>query len=207
MAKTENRYIRIEDWKGNAYFPESNSKGSTAGSITDSDTASKDATGTNTKTDGDKVSDSTANGGTAIVVTSGSERQILLSTYLANVPFGRVSIGMRLKSSIAEGTVDLVEINTYFVDASGDELVETKLDTVTLNGNAFEVANEYVNLGIVTNFKGVSTGSTFLKVEIIVLPDTGATIYFDQLAVAMEMKSASGGVDIHVEDTTVVFNT
>lgn len=206
MAKTENRYIRIEDWKGNAYFPESNSKESTAGSITDSDTASKDATGTNPKTDGDKVSDSTANNGTAIVVTSGSERQILLSTYLANIPFGRVSIGLRLKSSIAEGTTDLVEINTYFVDASGTELVETKLDTVTLNGNAFETANEYVNLGMVTNFKGVSTGSVFLKVEIIVLPDTGATIYFDQLAVAMEMKSV-GGVDIHVEDTTVVFNT
>ena len=41
--------------------------------------------------------------------------------------------------------------------------------------------------------------------ELIVLPDTGATIYFDQLAVAMEMRSAST-VDIHVEDTTVVMN-
>ena len=54
-----------------------------------------------------------------------------------------------------------------------------------------------------TNYEGVATGETFLKIEIVVLPDTGATIYFDQLAVAMEMQSGSS-VDIHVEDTTIV---
>ena len=205
MANTENRYIRIEDWKGNVYFPESNSSSSTAGSVSDSESASKDATGTNPKTDGDKVTDSSANNGTAIMVSSSSTRQTLFSTYLSNVPFGNVSVGIRMKSSIATGTTPLVELNTYFVDASGEKLVETLLDSANISGNMFEVANEYVNLGVVTNFKGVSTGSTFLKVELIVLPDTGATIYFDQLAVAMEMRSAST-VDIHVEDTTVVMN-
>ena len=112
---------------------------------------------------------------------------------------------MRLKSSIGEGTTNLVEVNTYFVDASGEELVETKLDSTLINGNMFGVANEYVNLGMTTDYKGVSTGAVFLKVELIVLPDTGATIYFDQLAVAMEMKPTSN-IDIHVEDTTVVMN-
>lgn len=205
MGKTENRYIRIEDWKGNVYFPESNSSSSTAGSITDADSASKDATGTNPKTDGDKVSDSSANSGTAIMVTSSSERQTLFSTYLSNVPFGNISIGARMKSSIGSGTTPLVEMNTYFVDASGEEMVETLLDSAKISGDMFGVANEYVNLGMVTNYKGVATGAVFLKVELIVLPDTGATIYFDQIAVAMEMRSTSS-VDIHVEDTTVVMN-
>ena len=79
------------------------------------------------------------------------------------------------------------------------------LDSVNISGDMFGVANEYVNLGRVTNYKGVATGFTFLKVELIVLPDTGATVYFDQIAVAMEMRSTSN-VDIHVEDTTVVMN-
>lgn len=206
MAKTENRYIRIEDWKGNVYYPESSSKSSTAGSITDSTSASKEATGTNPKTDGEKVSDSSANGGSALIVTSSTERLTLFSTYLANVPFGKVSVGMRMKSSIATGTTNLVEVNTYFVDASGDEMVETKLDTASISGDMFGTANEYINLGMVTNFKGTSTGSTFLRVEIIVLPDTGATIYFDQLAVAMEMRS-TGNVDIHVEERSLIINT
>lgn len=206
MAKTENRHIRIEDWKGNVYFPEGDSKNSApGGSVTDSSSASSDATGTNPKTDGTKVTDPSANGGTALVLTSGSERQTLFHTYLANVPFGKISVCMRLKSSIGEGTTNLVEVNTYFVDASGKEMVETKLDSTLINGNMFGVANEYVNLGMTTDYKGVSTGAIFLKVEIIVLPDTGATIYFDQLAVAMEMKPTSN-VDIHVEDTTIVVN-
>ena len=121
MGKTENRYIRIEDWKGNVYFPESNSSSSTAGSVSDSESASKDATGTNPKTDGDKVTDSSANNGTAIMVSSSSTRQTLFSTYLSNVPFGNVSVGVRMKSSIATGTTPLVELNTYFVDASGED--------------------------------------------------------------------------------------
>lgn len=208
MAKTENRYIRIEDWKGNVYFPESSSSSSVGGSTVGSDDASKDpTTSTGTKTDGDKVADSSANGGTAIVVTSSSDRQTLFSTYLSNIPFGTLTINARMKSSIASGTAGLVEMNTYFVDASGEEMIETPLDSVNISGDMFGTANEYVNLGMTTNFKGVATGETFLKVELIVLPDTGATIYFDQLSVALGAQAINGGgstIDIHVEDTTVV---
>ena len=209
MANTENRYIRIEDWKGNVYYPESNSNSSLGGSVIDSDSASKDATGTGSKTDGEKVSDSTANGGSAIAVTSNSTRQILFSGYFSNVPFGRVSISARMKSSIGSGTMNLIEINTYFVDTSGEEFVETLLDSVNINGNMFGIANEYVGIGMITDYKGVATGSIFLKVEIIVLPDTGATIYFDQLAIAMDLRTSGGSsdLDIHVEDTTIVINT
>ena len=205
MAKTENRFVRIEDWRGNVYYPESSSKSSTAGSITDAGSASKDATGTSPKTDGDKVSDSRANGGIAIMLSSSSERKILFSTYISNIPFGNISISARMKSSIGTGSTNLVEMNTYFVDASGDELVETLLDSININGYMFGVANEYVSLGMVTNYNGIATGATFLKVELIVLPDTGATLYFDQIAVAMEMRSTSGSyVDVHVEDRTIV---
>ena len=203
MANTENRYIRIEDWKGNVYYPDTNSKASTAGIVIDSSLASKGATGTNTRTDGDKVSDSKANGGSAIMIASLSERQTLFCTYVANIPFGSISVGARLKSSIAEGTAKLVELNTYFVDASGDTPVETLLDTMYITASMFDQPNEYSNIGYVTDYRGVAAETTFLKIELIVLPDTGATIYFDQLAVAMEKQSGSS-VDIHVEDTTIV---
>lgn len=202
---TEARQIRIEDWKGNTYYPITDSKSTTAGTVTDSDSASKSASGTATYTDGNKVSDSTANGGKAITLSSSSTRQTIFSTYLSNVPFGNVSVGIRMKSSVGTGTNALVEVNTYFVDASSDSLVETLLNSSSISGNMFGTPNEYTTIGVVTNYKGTATGSTYLKVEIIVLPDTGATIYFDQLAVAMEMQATSS-VDIHVENTTVVVN-
>lgn len=203
MAKTENRFVRIEDWKGNVYYPQSDSTSSTAGSVSDSSSASSEHTPIGTYTDGEKVADSTSNGGNAIVVSSGSERQALFCTSLSNLPFGNISIGIRIKSSIGTGTVNLLEVNTYFVDASGETPVETMLDSTSINGNTIGIANEYVNLGTVTNYKGVATGSTFLKIEIIVLPDTGATIYFDQLSAAMEMKAISSNA-VYVEDRTVV---
>lgn len=209
MAKTENRFIRIEDWKGNVYYPESsNSSSSLSGFIIDSDSASKDATGTSAKTDGDKISDSRAYGGSSIMLSSTSERGILFTAYVSKVPFGEISITARMKSSIGTGTTNLVEINTYFVDASGEELVETLLDTRNVNGYMFGVANEYVNIGMTTNYEGVATGETFLKIEIIVLPDTGATIYFDYLILAMAMQSSSssggGYINVRVEDRTVI---
>ena len=206
MPKTENRFIRIEDWQGNVYIPESSGSSSPGGTTSGAGSASQGATGTNPKTDGDKVSDSSSNGGIAITVTSSPERQTLYACYLSNVPFGSIVVGARLKSSIGSGTANLVEMNTYFVDASGEELVETKLDTMNINGDMIAVANEWVNLGMITNFKGVATGATFLKVELIVLPDTGATVYFDQIAVSMQINSSGSSVDIHVEDQTVVMN-
>lgn len=208
MAKTENRFIRIEDWKGNVYYPEtSNSSSSLSGFIIDSDSASKDATGTSAKTDGDKISDSRAYGGSSIMLSSTSERGILFTAYVSKVPFGEISITARMKSSIGTGTTNLVEINTYFVDASGEELVETLLDTRNVNGYMFGVANEYVNIGMTTNYEGVATGETFLKIEIVVLPDTGATIYFDYLILAMAMQSSigrGGYINVRVEDRTVI---
>ena len=209
MAKTENRFIRIEDWKGNVYYPEtSNSSSSLFGFIIDSDSASKDATGTSAKTDGDKISDSRAYSGSSIMLSSTSERGILFTAYVSKVPFGEISIITRMKSSIGTGTTNLVEINTYFVDASGEELVETLLDTRNVNGYMFGVANEYVSIGMTTNYEGAATGETFLKIEIVVLPDTGATIYFDYLILAMAMQpsgNSSGGgyITVRVEDRTV----
>lgn len=187
----EKRHIRVEDWAGNVYVYNNDSSSSTAGSIIDSSSASNDPS-SNTYTDGTHTSDPSANGGTAIILTSGSSRKTLYATEISNLSFGSISVGMRIKSSVGTGIVNLLEVNAYFVDASGEEPSYNLIHTVTFKGSDFGVANEYVTLGTVFDYKGVATGDTRLKIELIVLPDTGVTFYFDTLAVAMEMPSASG---------------
>lgn len=204
MATTENRYIRIEDWKGNTYFPESNSGSTTAGEViggSGAGTSPEDPT----YTQGTVISDPAANGGSAISLSSSTERQTLFRTYFSDAKFGNITLNARMKASVATGTTKLIEINTYFVDASGETPVETHLDKIEFTGNDFKVANEYINLGFVTDYKGTATGSSLLKVEVIVLPDTGATFCLDFLAMSMGMRSSSS-LNVHVEGTTVVFD-
>ena len=200
----EKRYTRVEDWKGNVYlFESSGSSSGTSGIVTDAESASNDPNNP-PYTDGTLVSDPNANGGKAIILTSGTTRKTLYAAEFANLMFGKVAVAMRMKSSVGTGIVDLIEVNAYFVDASGEEPSYTLLDTVRYNGSDFGVANEYTVLGAVFDYKGVSTGDTRLKIEIIVLPDTGVTFYFDQMTVAMEMPSSDDGKSAYVENTTVV---
>ena len=98
MAKIENRKVRIEDWQGNRYFPISSSSDSTSGIISDSTSASTDKTD-NTYTEGTKTSDSSANNGSSIVLSSSTSRRVLYSTMISNIPFGSTSITYRIKSS------------------------------------------------------------------------------------------------------------
>lgn len=204
MGVMENRYIRIEDWKGNVYFPESSSSSSTAGIIIDASSASTDPS-SSIYTDGEQVLDPTANGGVALFLASTTEPKTLLSASISRIPFGDVIINIRIKSSMSEGTVPLLRMNTYYVDASGETPVETLLSAVNFNGNSFEVVNEYVNVGATINYKGIATGSELFKVELIVLPDTGASFYFDKLCVGMEMR-ASGASSTYVDHRTIVID-
>lgn len=199
----ENRYIRIEDWNGNVYYPESSSAETTAGSVTDSSSASTTDPTSDVYTKGSIVADTSANNGSAIFLKANTERQVLFRTLLSNVPFGNTSIGIRLKSSIGTGVDNLIEVNTYFVDKSGDNSTETLLDTSYINGNTIGAANEYVNLGIVTNYRGIATGQAFLKVELILLPDTGVSIYFDQIAVAMALP-AETKAQVYVDGSVII---
>ena len=203
MAKIENRKVRIEDWQGNRYFPIGSSVDSTSGTVSDSTSASTDKTD-NTYTEGTKTSDSSANNGSSIVLSSSSTRRVLYSTMISNIPFGSTSITYRIKSSKGSGTINLLEVNTYFVDTSGTNPKSTKIHTQTINGDQIGTPNQYVGLGHVVDFKGTATGSYMMKIEFIVLPDTGATLYFDNMAVALAPMSADSANKAFVDQTTVV---
>lgn len=203
MAKIENRHIRIEDWQGNRYFPIGTSENSGGGIVSDSTNASNDKND-NTHTEGTKTADGDANNGESIIVSSSSVRKILFSTKISNIPFGNTSIVYRIKSSMASGTQNLLEINTYFVDTSATNPKETKIDTQTINGDQIRTVNKYVSLGHTVDFKGAATGSYMIKVELIVLPDTGATIYFDSLYVTTAAMSADASNKAYIDKTTVV---
>lgn len=203
MAKIENRHIRIEDWQGNRYFPIGTSENSGGGIVSDSTNASNDKND-NTHTEGTKTADGDANNGESIIISSSSVRKILFSTKIANIPFGNTSIVYRIKSSMASGTQNLLEINTYFVDTSATNPKETKIDTQTINGDQIRTANKYISLGHTVDFKGSATGSYMIKVELIVLPDTGATIYFDSLYVTTAAMSADASNKAYIDKTTVV---
>lgn len=199
---TENRTIRIEDWQGNTYLPETDSGTSTAGSISGADSASTDPSSeaTGTYTQGTVIADPSANGGTAIYAQASNTNQIVYSTCVSSVSFGTLSISIRLKSNIATGTSALLRVNTYFVDNSGTDPQFTLLDSQDINGNDIGIANEYVTLGLTTQYEGVATGATLLKVQVVLLPNTGCNIYFDQLAVAMALPSS--GSNYYAEEKT-----
>ena len=203
MAKIENRKVRIEDWQGNRYFPIGSSADSTSGTVSDSTSASTDKTD-NTYTEGTQTSDSSANNGSSIVLSSSTSRRVLYSTMISNIPFGSTSITYRIKSSNGSGIINLLEVNTYFVDTSGTNPKSTKIHTQTINGDQIGTPNQYVGLGHVVDFKGTATGSYMMKIEFIVLPDTGVTIYFDNMAVALAPMSADSANKAFVDQTTVV---
>lgn len=184
MATTiEKRYIRIEDWKGNIYYPESSSGTTTAGSIVDATEASTDPTsGASTYTDGLQSSDNEANNGTIILLAANSEPKTLFQTTFDNMPFSKVVVSFRVKASSVPANTDLLEVRTYYVDNTNTETADVALDTVTFASKNIGKANEFVDLSFITTFKGQYTGSVSLKVKITAFGGTGVTWYFDQLS-------------------------
>lgn len=203
MAKLENRYIRIEDWKGNVYYPDSSTETSTAGTI--SGEAGTEP-GSDPYTEGQYISDPAASGGKSIMVTSSSNRTTIYKASFSSLKFGKITIGSRFKSNIFTGDVGILEVNSYYRDSSGTTPVDTKIDTCTVTGKDIGVANTYITLPHTIEYFGTATGSTSLVVEIIVLPDTGATVWFDYMYVAMETGTSSPGGkrEVYVDGTVVV---
>lgn len=191
VVNAEKRYIRIEDWEGNIYYPESGGS-STGGAIVDSSDAS--STGTTT-TDGQSTDDSQANNGSAIVVVSdASKDQNVITTKFDNLSFGKISGNIRLKSSIGSGDTVILVINCYYFDNTNqeDEYMGTLISSTEITGDKIGVTGEYIDIGFVTNFKGISTSSVSLKVEVLLKAGTGCTIHLDQIAVAKSFVGVTG---------------
>ncbi len=115
MANIERRNIRIEDWEGNIYYPETQSGSSLAGRIVDAEDATTDLTSSSvTITEGTIVSDNLANNGQAIMIASPSANKILFQTAIAGIPLGKVAISVRMKSNVITATTNLFKIETYY---------------------------------------------------------------------------------------------
>ena len=191
--KTEKRYIRIEDWKGNVYYPESGGS-STGGSIIDSGEAVNDGNGVTT-TDGNTTSDSEANNGSSIIISSDANNDVnIITTKFDSLSFGKVAGNVRLKSSIGSGTTELIVINCYYWDNTNqtENYSGTLLSSTSITGDIIGVTNKYVDIGFVTDYKGTSTSSVSLKVEVLLKKATNCTIHLDQIAMAKAFVGVTG---------------
>lgn len=189
---TELRYIRIEDWNGNIYYPEGPGSG-TGGSTVDGTSITE--TGI-TRSDGQLTSDPNASKGQAVIVTDDGSGQdkLVFTTIFQNLTFGKVSCDVRLKSSIGSGSNTIIVANCYYFDNTNqdDNYQGTLLSSTNISGDVIGVANQYVNIGFVTDYKGVSTSSVGLKVELLLKAGTGATIHFDYISTDKAFAAVTG---------------
>ncbi len=187
MANIERRNIRIEDWEGNIYYPETQSGSSLAGRIVDAEDATTDLTSSSvTITEGTIVSDNLANNGQAIMIASPSANKILFQTAIAGIPLGKVAISVRMKSNVITAITNLLKIETYYYNTL-EESEGILLKNVTIKGDSFSVANKYIDIDLIDEFTGTYTTSIAYKVKIIALGGNEATLYFDQISVAKAM--------------------
>ncbi|MBR1987800.1 MAG: hypothetical protein IKA36_02045 [Clostridia bacterium] len=202
MASTsrEIRTIRIEDWNGNIYHPEGVGGGSAgdnnapddfqpdtgstggAGSIT-SDTANTTAAVSTT--------DSNATTGKVLVISAGTTAKNVATALFDNLPFGKIAVSLRLKSSNGTTTSNIIQVNTYYVDLTQTNST-VKLSSTNFTGAHVGVANTFVDLGFVTEFKGVHTANMAFKVEVLILPNTGVTVTLDNVSVNKAFVAITG---------------
>ena len=191
--KTERRFIRIEDWNGNIYYPETGGT-STGGGIVDSGEAVNDGNGVTT-TDGNSTSDSQANNGTSIIISSDPNKDMnVITTKFDSISFGKVAGNIRLKSSIGSGNTELLSIRCYYWDNTNQSgsYNGTLLSTTPVTGAIIGATNKYVDIGFVTDFKGTSTSSVSLKVEVLLKKGTNCTIHLDQIAISKAFVGITG---------------
>jgi hypothetical protein len=190
MANIERRNIRIEDWEGNIYYPETQSGSSLAGRIVDAEDATTDLTSSSvTITEGSLVAENTANNGTAIMIASPTADKILFQTAIAGIPFGKVAVNMRVKSNKVTASLNLMKVEIYYYD-SLEESDGTLLETKTITGADIGTVNKFVDYMFTTDFSGTYTSSTCFKIKIIALSGNGSTLHFDQIAIAKAMPTA-----------------
>ena len=186
----ERRNIRIEDWEGNIYYPETQSGSSLAGRIIDAEDATTDiSSGSVTITEGTMVLDDNANNGSAIMIASPSINKILFQTAILGIPFGKVAVDIRIKTNNTSN-IDLFRIECYYYDTleeSEGDLLETK----TIRGTDFFTSNIYDNINFITNFTGTYKKSVTFKIKLIALGGNNSALYFDQIAIAKAMPTIS----------------
>lgn len=184
MAKLENRFIRIEDWKGNVYYPLTNVDMSMAGAISGD---ASNVAGSDPYTDGTYVTDLQANKGKAIRLESDSSiDKVLYRGTFINIPLGDVTIGPRLKtSSIGNPGIDIV-MKCYFRDMQN--LTNYQLESFNIETKEFGSENTYYTIPRMIAYKVPSqiteSVSYSLLVELIVKAGTNKTFWFDQMYVA-----------------------
>ena len=185
----EIRTTRIEDWEGNIYKPEGvGSSGGTGGQSAGSDdvTEGGSSSGALNYTEGTHITDNNATDGTSIILTSDSSvNRVIVSATFDDVEFGRHSVVVRVKSSVANSDAVILKINTYYVDNT-EANPTVLLETWNVKAKHFYGADVYSEVGFVTDFKGVKTTSISLCVEVIVVAGTGAAITFDNIRIMKE---------------------
>ena len=187
MANIERRHIRIEDWEGNIYYPETQSGSSLAGRIVDAEDATTDlSSGSLTITEGTIVSDNMANNGQAIMISSPSVDKILFQTAIAGIPLGKVAISMRMSSNVISDSLNLFRIETYHCHTT-EQSEGTLIRSITVPGSAFSAANKYTDIDLIDEFTGRYATDVVYKIKIIALAENNATLYFDQISVAKSM--------------------
>ena len=190
MGNIERRNIRIEDWEGNIYYPETQSGSSLAGRIIDSEDATTDLTsGSVTITEGTVTTDITANNAIAIMIASPAADKLLFQTAVSGIPFGKVAVDIRIKSNVVSST-NLFKVECYYYDTI-EESEGTLLETKTFKGNDINTANTYKNINFITDFYGNYKSSVTFKIKVIAIGGNAATLYFDQIAIAKAMPTIS----------------
>lgn len=185
MATIEKRYIRIEDWKGNIYYPESASGATTAGVIMDAKDASTDpSSGAITYTEGLVVADPSANNATAVQMLENSDPKIMFQTEVDTIPFGKVNMDIRMKSPLNTPSDKVIAyVRIYYIDNRAVEPTEVLVTTKDITGSMIEEINNYVNIPFTFNYNGIDNGSTTMRIKIYANGNVGGTLYFDQMAI------------------------
>lgn len=187
MSNIERRNVRIEDWEGNIYYPETQSGSSLAGRIVDAEDATTDlTTNSATITEGSLVADTAANNGMATMIASPTADKILFQTAVSDIPFGKVAVSIRIKSNKNTSDLNLIKVEVYYYDTI-EESEGTLLDTKTITGADISTVNKFVDYSFITDFSGTYTRTTCFKIKIIALANNTSTLHFDQVAIAKAM--------------------
>lgn len=179
MAR-EVRYIRWEDCNGNIYRVEGGGEGGTGGESIDVDDIGGPDSGSTNNTDGTHTGDVEANNGSAVIVVSGSTDKNAATVYFDNISFGMWSVGVRAKCNVVGTDTNILQINCYYVDNT-EANPTTLLRTQYVKASQFFSAGSYTEVGCSIVFNGMYTTSVSLKVEIILLKNTGATLTLDNI--------------------------
>lgn len=212
MARAENRYMRIEDWKGNVYYPET-AESSTAGLI--SSKASNEP-GSDPYTEGEYVPDYKANQKESIQIDHPGEKIIYRGSFI-KIPFGDVAVGIRMKRgaldhSLSEDT-EIASISFYFKDEDFQITQDdVPFETFSIKANELEY-DEYTTIPYIINWKVPDDINSYNNPGLVVelkKKNTGVSVRtnFDIMYVTLfagkKQQGSGGGSNITVRNRTIV---